>query len=369
MFHFIPKTYMCKQTTNQQANAVAAFHVLPRFSHSGDLSLLFSDEPDDVRDYAFGLLFVACLVISFFSVWGFIILLFKCLGRKRVGFLSGHPFAQNGWKEFLGRCLFLFSAIVVLIFSILLVTKGITGLEMTRDTVTAVNDDVIKIHEELLGTSTNLRTVARAATPVRDQLVEFLKQDICPLQPASATETQVRTLGEDTLSAMIELDNFIANHLDDLDGALTDAQIATSNIDRATESVNFTGPLSVLMVLPFFIIPTFLIVALMFSWCEIYYETYDLLVIWFIMPLFCLMVLFAFMTSAFTALATEGNADFCSGGVNNTPENTIHMILNEHDQTTGSFYYNAITFYSNQCETANPWEFLQTYFDELVSGD
>ena len=331
--------------------------------------MLFSDDPDEVRDYAFGLLFVALLIISFFSVWGFIILLFKTLGQKRVGFLSGHSFTHVNWKSTTARSIYLISNLLVFIFSILVVTKGIASLDKTTDTIDAVNQDVIKIHDELTTITSNLRSIAREATPVRDQLVNFFENDTCPLQPGSIVEQQILALGEDSLDAMKELDNFMENELVNVQGALAETEIATQDIADAVEGTQFTGPKTAAIMIPFLVVPTFLLVALFMGWCEVYYEWYYCFVTWFILPLFVVMVMFAFFASAFGALGTEGNADFCSGGVSNTPEETIHMVLSEYGQTNDNFYYNAVTFYSNQCKAGvNPFEFMQDYYVQLVSN-
>ena len=329
--------------------------------------MLFSDDPDEVRDYAFGLLFVALLIISFFSVWGFLVLLFKSLGQRRVGFLSGHSFTHTGWKAATARSIYLISNILVLIFSILVVTKGIASLDMTKNTIDAVNQDVVKIHDELSSITTNLRSVAREATPVRDQLVNFFENEICPLTPGSEIEQQVLSLGEDTLRAMSDLSNFMENELIDVQDALEETRIATGDIADAVDGTQFTGPKTAAILVPLLIVPCFLLVALFMGWCEVYYEWYYCFIQWFILPLFVVMVMFAFFASAFGALGTEGNADFCSGGISNTPEETIHMVLREYGQTKGNFYYNAVTFYASQCQSAvNPWEFLQDYYGQLV---
>jgi hypothetical protein len=350
-----------------QAKAVASFHTLPRFSHSGDFSLLFSENPEDAADYAKGLLFIACLTISFFTVWGLLLLLFKCLGRKRMGVFSGHPYKREGGFATAGRVTFLISYVLVFIFSILLVTKGISQVQNTSDTVDATNQDIIKIHGEFVGISANLKDVANEATPVRDELVKFLENDICPLAPNSATETQVRDLGASTLQAMVELDNFIANDLMNVDEALSEVLGATEDVDKSVQAAQFTGAESAAILLPYLILPSFLVVALIMGWCDVYSEGYYFFITWFILPLFVLMVILAFVAAGFVVLTAEANADFCSGGMENTPEAAIDAILAQYNQTDEKLFYKAVTFYANQCTTSNPWDFLQNYYTKLVS--
>jgi hypothetical protein len=350
------------------AKAVSSFHTLPRFSHSGDFSLLFSESPEDAADYSKGLLFVACLTISFFTVWGLLLLLFKCLGKKRLGVFSGHPYQQEGGFATAGRVTFLISYMLVFIFSILLVTKGVSQVQATSDTVDATNQDIIKIHDEFVGISTNLKDVAQKATPVRDELVKFLKDDICPLTPDSATEAQVRSLGSSTLKAMVELDNFIANDLKDVDEALSEVRGATEDVDKAAQAAQFTGAGSAAILIPYLIVPSFLGVALIMGWCNIYSEGYYFFITWFILPIFLLMIILAYVAAGFVVLTAEGNADFCSGGSEDTPEASIDAILAQYNQTPDKLFYNVVTFYANQCTTSNPWAFLQNYYAQLTTA-
>lgn len=357
------------QQVYDPTNAVYAFHRLPRFSHSGDLSLIFSEDPDNVDTYVKGLLFVACLTISFFIVWGLLLLLFKCLGPKRMGVFSGHPYQREGGFATAGRVTFLVSYVLVFIFSILLVTKGISQVQATSDTIDATNQDIIKIHDEFVGISTNLKDVADAATPVRDGLVKFLETDICPLAPNSATERQVRSLGASTLTAMLALDNFIANDLKNVDKALTEVSGATEDIDTIVQAAQFTGGASAAILIPYLIVPSFLAVALIMGWYNIYSEGYYFFITWFILPIFLLMIIMAFCAAGFTVMSAEANADFCSGGEEDTPEATIDNILAMYNQTDDNFFYKAVTFYTNQCTTSDPWEFLQIYYTQLMTAN
>jgi hypothetical protein len=75
----------------------------------------------------------------------------------------------------------------------------------------------------------------------------------------------------------------------------------------------------------------------------------------------------AYVAAGFTVLTAEANADFCSGGMEDTPEATINAILAQYNQTDENFFYKAVTFYTNQCTTSDPWDFLQTYYSQLVS--
>jgi hypothetical protein len=305
--------------------------------------------------------------MSVFTVWGCLLLLFKCLGPKHLGVFSGHPYRRQGAKATTGRIIFLISSIIVMIFSILVVTKGLTQLDNTTDTIDATNQDVIKIHDEFVDISTSLKRVSLEATPVRDELVNFLKNDICPLSPGSATERDIRQVGSLALVALQDLSDFIEDELTTMNQALLQTRRATDDISKAVEDIQFTGGAATGVMIPYFIVPALLLVALLLGWFEVYSEGYYFFTTWFTMPFFVLMIIFSFLTCGFIVLATEGNADFCAGGTTSSPEGTIQRVLWEYNVTQGSFYYDAIMFYSNQCRPEGPWGFLEGYYADLVS--
>lgn len=350
----------------QQADAIS-FHSLPRFSHHDDFSALFSDEPGEAKDYAMGLLFIPCVIMSFFTAWGLLILLFKCIGPKYLGVFSGYPYQQDGCKAQTGRIIFTFSACMVLIFSILVVTKGLTPLENTIETIDATNQDVIKITDEFTEIVANLQAVSREATPVRDQVVDFLSKDICPLTPGSSLEASIRQVANHTLGALEELDDFISSELNSIDKALRQFEKATSHITKALGHVDFTNGAAALVLIPYFLFPALLLLTLLCGWMESYAEGYYFFTTWVVLPIFVLMVIFAYVVCGFAALITEGNADYCSGGPSSLPEGTIENILARYN-VTGSFYSDTILFYSNQCTIAGPWDFLEVYYEDLLSA-
>ena len=115
------------------------FQSAPRFGHSSRFANLFSQNDDEFNEYIMGLLIVALLILSLFLLWGFLLLVFKfCLGRKRVGFLSGTPFegtsASNPWI-LRGRIVFGISCLLFIMFSIVFVTAGLGNLSVTTTSI------------------------------------------------------------------------------------------------------------------------------------------------------------------------------------------------------------------------------------------
>ena len=110
---------------------------VPRFGHSSDFSQLFSDNQDDVTDYALGLLFVGAFLSAVFFLWLVIVATFKCI-PSTTGFLSGKRFKTQK-RAFRVRMAFVLSTFLYILFTILLVTEGITNLQDTIITISNSN--------------------------------------------------------------------------------------------------------------------------------------------------------------------------------------------------------------------------------------
>jgi hypothetical protein len=62
----------------------------PRFGHTSDIDQLISGSSEEGRNYVVGVLSCAIAMFIFFLLWIAILAVFKCMGPKRVGLLSGY---------------------------------------------------------------------------------------------------------------------------------------------------------------------------------------------------------------------------------------------------------------------------------------
>ena len=79
-----------------------AFNNVPRFGHKTLITDLYSDDGLDtelLRDYMLGSIFVGGFCIALLVIWLLTLIICKCLGRKRVGVLVGHPFEEDKFEE------------------------------------------------------------------------------------------------------------------------------------------------------------------------------------------------------------------------------------------------------------------------------
>lgn len=355
---------------------VPKFSSLPRFSHSSDFSKLMGDSPDD---YFLGLLFIGTFICSLFFFWAIVIFILKCIGPKRVGVLAGFPFRQEGKKSVAGRMILSVSAWMMIAATIVLITKGLTELQSLSDTVGMTNYDIKMIEKEVQQIVTTLQVVSAKTTPIRDELVDFLKRDICPLEPGSDTEDQIRSVGEDTYDAMIDLDDFIEGYLNDVESGINQTTKFTDNIQGIVDMAQFTNNWKVSAVMfPYFIVPAFILVAVCMGWFDVFSEGFYTFITWVVLPMLILLTIFAVMSSGWLVIFLQGNSDLCMPA----PENTILNILNtvelepdNSDSESGdengpsdNFFFDVMVFYTHQCTTANPWQFMEGHYTDLVSS-
>jgi hypothetical protein len=359
-----------------QPPMVPKFNDLPRFSHSTDFSKLMGDSPDD---YFLGLLFIGTFICSVFLFWAIIIFILKCIGPKHVGVLAGFPFREEGKKSVTGRMILSVSAWMMIVATIVLITKGLTELQSLSDTVGMTNYDIKMIEQEVQQIVTTLQVVSAKTSPIRDELVDFLKRDICPLEPGSDTEDQVRSVGEDTYDAMIDLDDFIEGYLNDVESGINQTTKFTDGIQGIVDMAQFTNNWKVSAVIfPYFIVPAFILVAVCMGWFDVFSEGFYTFITWVVLPMLILLTIFAVITSGWLVIFLQGNTDLCMP----SPENTILNILNtvelepdnsdsesrDENGPSDNFFFDIMIFYTHQCTTANPWQFMEGHYTDLVSN-
>lgn len=112
-----------------QSPATASMHNLPRFGYPNNFAYLFGTQQQQ-SEYIFGLLFAGCFILAFFFVWIILLAVFKCLGPRKIGFLSGNPMkvSYGSKKPLIIRITFILAAITLVAFATTLVTQGLTQL-------------------------------------------------------------------------------------------------------------------------------------------------------------------------------------------------------------------------------------------------
>jgi hypothetical protein len=183
------------------------------------------------------------------------------------------------------------------------------------------------------------------------------------------TESTVRDIGNQNLQDLQQLDDFIAENIQEVDAALGQVQHTTVQINHAVSHAQFTGPQVTTMVFPFFVVPSFILVAVLMGWFDVFSEGYYTIMTWFIIPLMSLMTVFAFVAAGWVLVTVQGNSDFCYD-----PPDNIQRILDRYglEKELQQLYYDVAMFYTHQCETTttttapNPWTFMEVFQGQLV---
>jgi hypothetical protein len=232
-----------------QIGATNTFHNSPRFGHSNDFANLFSEQQAEQTDYIKGIIFAGVLIFSFFLVWLILLFVFKCLGTS-VGFLSGarmiDPDTRNGsgggctTRPNIVRFFFCLSTVIVIVFTVLLVTKGLTDLKNTTTSLDDSNIKVADILEQFQGIATDLRSVGSTANETRAEILATLN-NFCPNDPNLAQQTglNLQSAGAQAASLLQELGDFIGSQIGYAQRQLTEAQHTSNDLHKALNKFNF----------------------------------------------------------------------------------------------------------------------------------
>jgi drug/metabolite transporter (DMT)-like permease len=107
-----------------------------RFGYTDDFSDLFNDKKSS--DYITGVLTVSLILVCFFLIWAIILFVLMCMGKRKVGFLSGAPYdmhladeTQPNPRIRRGRIVFAIFGMLFITFTFLLLFLGIANLSQT----------------------------------------------------------------------------------------------------------------------------------------------------------------------------------------------------------------------------------------------
>lgn len=123
-----------------QVSCTSQLRRIPRFGHTNDFAALFESRSTS-SDYIQGILFYGCLAFGGFLFWATILLVLKCLGRKRVGFWSGHAFRHPEDHSriyrlpVLSRVTFLVAGVVLIAAVVLFVAYGLINIRSSAQII------------------------------------------------------------------------------------------------------------------------------------------------------------------------------------------------------------------------------------------
>ena len=261
-------------------------HAAPRFGHTNEFSALFSSTAES-QDYLEGLVFAGAFILAIFLAWLLLLAILKCLGKDRVGFLSGAAFTTSGPRPFYIRIVFVNAAILFILFTILVVTQGLTNLHSAVSTVGDSNDEIADILSNARQISISLASIGQSSAQVRNELAQNLG-NFCPAEPniEALTGIDFDALASQAIELLNELGDFIENDVDGMQQQIQSAQDTSALVTRTVDNIQANDWQSLVVLIPFLSLAVLLVIGVCMAWCRRTNRTWTCVLTWGVMPLF-----------------------------------------------------------------------------------
>mmetsp|Transcript_962 Transcript_962/g.1448 ORF Transcript_962/g.1448 Transcript_962/m.1448 type:complete len:998 (-) Transcript_962:195-3188(-) len=196
--------------------AVSLFHSTPRFGNTDNIESLLDEEV--ITEYVNGLLFVPLLLLFIFIIWIICLLVFKLLGFKRVGILSGSGLSKrNHRKQVQVRILFLLCFVLLDIFAALFIFEGIRNVENAVSTFQDSSKSLAHLADDALSLTQILDQVGKQAVITRNTVVNILNDDLCPGKQNLVDSIDLESLENDLNSLDQTTQDKLMEELNNLD--------------------------------------------------------------------------------------------------------------------------------------------------------
>lgn len=341
----------------EPTTAVENFNGVPRFGHSDDITNLIDG---DRLDYALGVIFIPCFMISAYIVWVVLISIFKFC---KVRFVSGSNL-EPGTSAFVIRSIFLFFNISAAIALVIYMTKGASSILDVIASVRNVSTSLSNTGEQAVELTDSLVTTSDQIIPLRDGLVQSINNGLCPADPA--TDATLSDLTTNLVSLLTELDNFFQDDIlslsEGFDNSLAESdEVVGEVLDSVENWIRFLPYTSI----PFFIVVGSLLIGLIMTWFGSRPRCYTAILTCIVLPTLLASILSCIMASSILSVAGVGVSDLCLGGDTASPEGSIEAVMEQIDQLGGTaldlFEYYVVT----GCRSENPLTSLDQLSDEL----
>jgi len=382
----------------------------PRFGHSQDFMSILGGK-EEREDYITGLIFAGAVAGAFLLLWMVVLLVLKCMGSRRVGFLSGHAFVKpapsfapqegnnNGnstrvqevwidekhqhrfWRPTVIRIIFLLSGTMFIISSCLLLIKGINNLEATTVTLNKNAEDihniaaaVERIHEENFVEGSDLvRTAGKTRQALLDEFSDT--SQLCPRDPSLVSTRIAREIssGAGQASGLLEgLEDFLAEDTDQVLALSQQVQAASKQVQDVT-AIEIKGWETVVGFLVCILVPALLMLGAGLGLTDISIPYYSAITNWFLLPLFILLVVACSVLQGVTGVALGVNSDACLPAGQPFPDDTVFAIVERFGFTPNSDVYEVVDWYVSQCDAdgsgrENPLQPLEKFQPILETG-
>lgn len=379
-----------------QVDATSSMSKVPRFGHSSNISDLFlsGDEVEVAEareDYIWGLVFVGGFLLAVFSIWSVLLLALKCWGcccRSSIpGFLSGRPLMMDAeddkttpeklsaWEH---RCkrvrgIFMLSGILLIVSMALFFLEGLQKVEETRGIADTSLDNVRVLIDEASVLTEDLRDVGTSAIDLRDKLVLELDQDrLCPNNPNYLAQDEITKAIEDNAGAAIDmlevLGEFATVDIQQMEDGLNTANNVIARIEGVVQDVAVEERWLWLFFLPLGVFSSLMMLGTLAAHWDRQHICFEFTLGHVVLPLFVVWIVASYLLCAGLALSASANADFCSGGAEESPDGTILLAVQNAGLDDTSVEFEIARYYLHQCTSdakIDPFLFLRRHQAEI----
>lgn len=370
-------------TEYEASRNVKLFSGALRFGQPSNIALVLQE--DEMDDYVRGLVYSSLFILIFFSLWNLILCIFMCLGRNRVGFLSGrcfHSFVSEEERELVKpsdrkrqsrvRMAFIACGIGYAAAGFLSVSNGLTNLEEGVDRIThAVFDTETLVQEAEFVTSVGIRNINAITIQLRNALNTSVVNPVCSLSELqdSPSGAQFAAATETTKLALEQLEDLSGTNIDDLIGTFDDYSAAASEGARDVEDIDLTGWQSMLYLSFHTFVPTLFVVSALLVHFQTPVAWLRHFLSWVIMPIFIFMNIVAWVLSAGILAGVGGTSDFCYPLDDAGPDESVRALMIAAGYSTSDLEYRIADFYVRQCsrgDVDNPMQVVIDYLPQVV---
>jgi hypothetical protein len=148
---------------------------------------------------------------------------------------------------------------------------------------------------------------------IRDTLVKNLG-NFCPdnANLEELTGVNVEAEAQTAVDLLQQLDDFVTNDLSEVREGVSSAQDVTKMIDDGVETIDVSDWQSLIILIPWVLVPSFMLVGVLMAWCDVTVPIYDCILQWFLLPLLVIMTISSMVLASAISVAAVGNAGTCS---------------------------------------------------------
>lgn len=144
---------------------------------------------------------------------------------------------------------------------------------------------------------------------IRDTLVKNLG-NLCPDNSnlEELTGFDVEAEAQTAVDLLQQLDDFVTNDLKEVQEGVQNAKDVTVQIDDGVSTIEVSDWQSLVILIPWVLVPSFMLVGVLMAWCSVTTPIYECLLQWFFLPLLIIMTILSLLLAALVSVAAVGNA-------------------------------------------------------------